>query len=100
MLQNMYYALESADYIVGCNLSAIEDNIKNECEVSRYAFSEECVGFSTDKGEFAIHNEGYFLDSFNKPWIDLPQLDIKEKDPVKRVYGIKEIMVTTLNKCS
>ena len=100
MLQGMYHALESADYIVGCNLSAIKDNIKKECEFSGYTFSEEWVGVSTDKEELAIiHNEGYYLDSFNKPWIDLPQLNIKEKDPSRRVYDIKEIMVTTLDSC-
>lgn len=98
MLQNMYYAIERADYIVGCDLSAIEEAVRKECEMSGYSFSNDMVGFSSDEGEYTVHDEGNYLDAFRRPWINLPSLVIHEKDPFRRIYVIKETMVQELNR--
>ena len=98
MLQNMYYALERADYLVGCDLSAIEEVIRKECEISGYGFSEDMIGFSSAEGEYTVHNEGNYLDAFRRPWINLSSLEIHENDPFHRVYKIKEAMVHKLNR--
>lgn len=76
MLPNMYYTLERADYIVGCDLSTIVRILQKECELS-------------DK---VVHGGSNCMDAFERPWINLPSLEISEEDPFRRVYKIKETL--------
>ena len=97
-LENMYYALERADYLVGCDLSSIEEVVRKECEILGSGFSEDMIGFLSAQGEYTVHNEGHYLDAFRRPWINLPSLESHENDPFRRVYIIKEAMVHELNR--
>ena len=98
MLNNMYYALRGSDYIVGYDVAAIENSIREECEIYGYSFSEDMIGVSSDKGLIPYHSEGYYLDAFRRPWINLPSINCDEKDPFRRVYKLKDVMVQELNR--
>ena len=97
MLQNMYHTLNAADYIAGCDLAAVEEMVRNECEICGDSFSDECESINSDGTLFTVFLEGNYLDVFRRPWISLPSLDSNETDPFRRIYKIKNLIIKNLN---
>lgn len=97
VLQNMYNVLVNVDYLVGCDLSEIKEIVRKECKYLGFDFSYNSVGVTSAGEEFIYHCEGYYLDAFNRPWIDLKSFMIDDTDPFRRIYKIKDKLVQELN---
>lgn len=97
MLDNMHHGLNHGDYIAGCNLAAIEELVRHECEICGDSFSSDWVGVNSKGDSYTVHTEGNFLDAFSRPWIDIAPPQIDETDPFRRVYKIKDLIIKKLN---
>ena len=98
MLNNMYHGLNSADYIAGCDLDKVEEIVRHECEICGNSFSYDSVGVNSKGDIYTVHSEGNYLDAFSRPWIDIASPQIDEKDPFRRIYKIKDLIIKKLKE--
>ncbi len=96
MLENMFNALDNADYIAGCDLATIEEAIRHECELSGDSLSFDATGNDSSRGKNTKHFEGNYFDAFRRPWVDIAPILNYDKDPFRRIYKIKESIIKKL----
>lgn len=98
MLENMFHALEAADYVAGCDLTTVEELVRHECEICGDSFSYDSTGCNSNGGWFTEHIEGNYLDAFRRPWINASPIQTNEKDPFRRVFKIKDLIIKKIEE--